>query len=72
MNRESHIAELNKVILAHGFKPNSYGIYHRDNYSIDTRKNNIKISRDGIKIVSKPLVQIDCAKLERWFIIHSL
>jgi len=72
MNRESHITELNKIILSHGFKLNSYGIFHKENYTIDTRKNNLKISIGEFKAVSKPLIKVETAMLEKWLKIHNL
>ena len=71
VTRDNHISEINTLIESYGFKQNSYGIYHLNNYSIDTRKNNIKISKDGFKIVSKVLTKVSIRLLDQWFAVHG-
>ena len=56
--RTKHIAAIDKMIEDHGFVINCFGIYHKDQYKIDTRETNIKIWKGEFKKLSKPLVQI--------------
>ena len=53
--RKKHIAAINAEIEAQGFEVNRYGIYHKDEYKIDTRPTNIKISKGDYKKLSVPI-----------------
>jgi hypothetical protein len=70
--KETHVNGLNKILETHGAAANNYGIYHLKEYSFDTRKNNLKICRNGIKIVSKLLTEVTAEKLERWLVLHEI
>jgi hypothetical protein len=70
--RENHIKALNTIIENHGFTANRFGIYHKDQYKIDTRDNNLKIWKEDFKALSKPLIQVTAMQLENYLLKRGI
>jgi hypothetical protein len=66
--RAKHVTALNTIIESHGFEANRFGIYHKEQFKIDTRDTNIKIWKGDFKKLSKPLTQITPEQLEAYLI----
>jgi len=63
--RESHIADINSLLVKHGAYLDKYGMYHIGNYKFDTRAVNLKIHHGKIKIKSVPMMKVTLESLEK-------
>ena len=63
--RENHIASINALLVKYDATLDRWGMYHIGKYKFDTRKVNLKITVNDLKILSTSMSKLTLEEFEK-------
>jgi|GEM_PF-2919651 len=68
--KETQVTSINSLLIKYKATEDRWGMYHIGNRKFDTRKNNLKIYIENVKVRSQPLTKISLEMFEKLLVFY--